>query len=54
MERFFLMYASELLMRDEQSSTMMKSVPKFTIPKEFRNIGSGQASSTLATNKNDD
>jgi hypothetical protein len=40
MERLFLMHASELLMRDEQNP-MMKTVPKFIIPKEFRNLGAG-------------
>jgi hypothetical protein len=38
MERLFLLYAGELLMREEQN-TMMKTVPTFTIPKEFRNLG---------------
>ena len=42
MERLFLMYASELIMRDEQNPMIKGMIaPKFTIPKEFRNIGSG-------------
>jgi hypothetical protein len=41
MERLFLMYASELLMKDENSS-YTKIAPTFTIPKEFKNFGSGQ------------
>ncbi len=38
MERLFLLYASELLMKDENIG-LQKIAPKFTIPKEFRNIG---------------
>ena len=48
MERLFLLYASELLMKDETHS--QKIAPKFTIPKEFRNIGT-YAQTQVAANQ---
>ena len=38
MERLFLVYASELLMKDEEHFKI-KPVPKFVIPKDYRTIG---------------
>lgn len=40
MERLFLLFASELLMRDEPS-TLQKQAPIFTIPREFKHVGCG-------------
>lgn len=53
MERLFLLYASELLMRDE-STKLKKSAPIFTIPKEFKNIGSGQTTNVMGSAKVED